>query len=249
VKRVKAIVDGIVQGVGYRYNVKHIAIRYKLKGYVKNLDDGRVEIVAEGDEQSLERFLSDITIKREPILVESIDVSYEEPTGEFRAFKIVTGSLEDEMVEGFSTGAMYFNIVMEKQDRMLEKQDQMLEKQDRMLEKQDQMLEKQDRMLEKQDQMLEKQDRMLEKQDQMLEKQDRMLEKQDQMLEKQDRMLEKQDQMLEKQEQTLAKLDDLKVSIVEEIHALREDIKAVLDKRLSKIEEDIMKIKIRLGMV
>jgi hypothetical protein len=55
--------------------------------------------------------------------------------------------------------------------------------------------------------------------------------------------------MLEKQEQTLAKLDDLKVSIVEEIHALREDIKAVLDKRLSKIEEDIMKIKIRLGMV
>ncbi len=186
VKRVKAIVDGIVQGVGYRYNVKHIAIRYKLKGYVKNLDDGRVEIVAEGDEQSLERFLSDITIKREPILVESIDVSYEEPTGEFRAFKIVTGSLEDEMVEGFSTGAMYFNIVISKQDQMLEKQD---------------------------------------------------------------RMLEKQDQMLEKQEQTLAKLDDLKVSIVEEIHALREDIKAVLDKRLSKIEEDIMKIKIRLGMV
>ena len=185
-KRVKAIVDGIVQGVGYRYNVKHIAIRYKLKGYVKNLDDGRVEIVAEGDEQSLERFLSDITIKREPILVESIDVSYEEPTGEFRAFKIVTGSLEDEMVEGFSTGAMYFNIVISKQDQMLEKQD---------------------------------------------------------------RMLEKQDQMLEKQEQTLAKLDDLKVSIVEEIHALREDIKAVLDKRLSKIEEDIMKIKIRLGMV
>jgi len=220
-KRVKAIVDGIVQGVGYRYNVKHIAIKNKIKGYVKNLDDGRVEIVAEGEDQALGRFLNDIGINKEPILVESIDVSYEEPTGEFKAFKIITGSLEDEMVEGFSTGAMYFNIVINKQDLMLEKQDQTLAKLDL---------------------MLEKQDRMLEKQDLMLEKQDRMLEKQDLMLEKQDRMLEKQDQ-------TLAKLDDLKVSMVEEIRALREDIKAILDKRLSKIEEDITKIKIKLGMV
>jgi len=213
-KRVKALVDGIVQGVGYRYNVKHIAIKDKVKGYVKNLDDGRVEIVAEGDDQALERFLNDIRINKEPIFVESIDVSYEEPTGEFKTFKIITGSLEDEMVEGFSTGAMYFNIVINKQD-----------------------------------QMLEKQDLMLQKQDQMLHKQDLMLQKQDLMLQKQDLMLQKQDQMLEKQDQTLAKLDDLKVSIIEEIHALREDIKTILDKRLSKIEEDIMKIKIKLGMV
>jgi len=213
-KRVKAIVDGIVQGVGYRYNVKHIAIKDKVKGYVKNLDDGRVEIVAEGDDQALERFLNDIRINKEPIFVESIDVSYEEPTGEFKTFKIITGSLEDEMVEGFSTGAMYFNIVINKQDLMLEKQDLMLQKQDLMLQKQDLMLQKQDLMLQKQD-----------------------------------LMLQKQDQMLEKQDQTLAKLDDLKVSIIEEIHALREDIKTILDKRLSKIEEDIMKIKIKLGMV
>jgi acylphosphatase len=228
VKRVKAIVDGIVQGVGYRYNVKHIAIRYKLKGYVKNLDDGRVEIVAEGDEESLSKFLNDIRIKKEPILVESIDVSYEEPTGEFKAFKIITGSLEDEMVEGFSTGAMYFNIVISKQDQMLEKQDLMLQKQDQMLQKQDQMLQKQDLMLQKQDLMLQKQDLMLQKQDQMLEK---------------------QDQTVSRLDHVLAKLDDLKVSMVEEIHALREDIKTILDKRLSKIEEDIMKIKLKLGMV
>jgi acylphosphatase len=235
VKRVKAIVDGIVQGVGYRYNVKHIAVRYKLKGYVKNLDDGRVEIVAEGDEESLSKFLNDIRIKKEPILVESIDVSYEEPTGEFKAFKIITGSLEDEMVEGFSTGAMYFNIVISKQDQMLEKQDLMLQKQDLMLQKQDLMLQKQDQMLEKQDLMLQKQDLMLQKQDLMLQKQDQMLEKQDQTVSRLDHVL--------------AKLDDLKVSMVEEIHALREDIKTILDKRLSKIEEDIMKIKLKLGMV
>ena len=157
-KRVKAIVDGIVQGVGYRYNVKHIAIKDKVKGYVKNLDDGKVEILAEGEDQALERFLNDIRINREPILVESIDVSYEEPTGEFKTFKIITGSLEDEMVEGFSTGAMYFNIVINKQDLMLQKQDQTLAKLDQMLQKQDSMLQKQDSMLQKQDQTLAKLD-------------------------------------------------------------------------------------------
>jgi len=164
-KRVKAIVDGIVQGVGYRYNVKHIAIKDKVKGYVKNLDDGKVEILAEGEDQALERFLNDIRINREPILVESIDVSYEEPTGEFKTFKIITGSLEDEMVEGFSTGAMYFNIVINKQDLMLQKQDQTLAKLDQMLQKQDSMLQKQDSMLQKQDSMLQKQDQTLAKLD------------------------------------------------------------------------------------
>ncbi|MCS7141976.1 MAG: acylphosphatase, partial [Candidatus Nitrosocaldus sp.] len=151
-KRVRVVVDGVVQGVGYRYNVKHVAARYKVKGYVKNLDDGRVEIVAEGDDEQISMFLDGINIKKEPIMVESIDVTYEEYKGEFKTFKIVAGSLEDEMVEGFSTGAMYFNIVINKQDQMLAKQDQMLAKQDQMLAKQDQMLAKQDQMLAKQDQ-------------------------------------------------------------------------------------------------
>ncbi|MEM4386849.1 MAG: acylphosphatase, partial [Candidatus Nitrosocaldus sp.] len=196
------------------YNVKHIAMKHKVKGYVKNLDDGRVEIVAEGDDEPISRFLEDIRIRREPIYVEDMDVRYEEPTGEFKTFKIITGSLEEEMTEGFSTGALYFNV-----------------------------------MLAKQDQMLAKQDQMLNKQDQMLAKQDQMLNKQDQMLAKQDQMLAKQDQTLGKLDEIIHKIDDAKTGIINEIRMFRSDMKSMLDERLARIEEDIAKIKARLGMV
>lgn len=60
-------------------------------------------MVGEGDDEPISRFLEDIRIRREPIYVEDMDAKYEEPTGEFKAFKIVTGSLEEEMTERFST--------------------------------------------------------------------------------------------------------------------------------------------------
>ena len=59
-----------------------------------------------------------------------------------------------------------------------------------------------------------------------------MLEKQDQMIEKQDRMLDKQDQMLEKQDETLG-----------EIRGMRSDLQEYMEKRLSRIEGEIVEIK------
>ncbi|QUF66244.1 acylphosphatase [Bacillus atrophaeus] len=54
----RIIADGRVQGVGFRYFVQSEADRYKLAGWVKNRDDGRVEILAEGSEESLKPFLN-----------------------------------------------------------------------------------------------------------------------------------------------------------------------------------------------
>ncbi|TCO11057.1 acylphosphatase [Natronoflexus pectinivorans] len=56
-QRVKVLVDGRVQGVGYRYFVNNKATRYGIKGYVKNLPGGQVEIDAEGDVGQLREFL------------------------------------------------------------------------------------------------------------------------------------------------------------------------------------------------
>ncbi|MEO9365181.1 MULTISPECIES: hypothetical protein [Candidatus Nitrosocaldus] len=53
-------------------------------------------------------------IRKEPIYVEDMQVTYEEPTEEFKTFKIITGSLEEEMTKGFSTGALYFNAMLAK---------------------------------------------------------------------------------------------------------------------------------------
>ena len=48
---------GSVQGVGFRYSTRHIAKTFEVCGYVKNLADGRVELIAEGVPEELDRFL------------------------------------------------------------------------------------------------------------------------------------------------------------------------------------------------
>jgi acylphosphatase len=57
-KRYDAVFSGRVQGVGFRYTVLSLAQEFKdLTGYVKNLPDGGVEVVVEGDETTLNEFL------------------------------------------------------------------------------------------------------------------------------------------------------------------------------------------------
>lgn len=52
--------SGNVQGVGFRFVTRSLAYRYNVKGWVRNLSDGRVEVVAEADQDALERFLEDL---------------------------------------------------------------------------------------------------------------------------------------------------------------------------------------------
>jgi acylphosphatase len=51
---------GQVQGVGFRYTVERIARRFRVTGYVRNLRDGRVEVVAEGTSDEIGRFVAQI---------------------------------------------------------------------------------------------------------------------------------------------------------------------------------------------
>ena len=48
--------SGTVQGVGFRYMTRHIASRFEVTGFVKNLSDGRVELVTEGNLSDVEQF-------------------------------------------------------------------------------------------------------------------------------------------------------------------------------------------------
>lgn len=50
--------EGHVQGVGFRYTARAVARGYRVTGYVRNLPDGRVEIVAEGEAAEVDRFLA-----------------------------------------------------------------------------------------------------------------------------------------------------------------------------------------------
>ena len=55
-RTVRYVISGRVQGVGFRYFVQSVASRESLAGWVRNLDDGRVETAAAGDADAIERF-------------------------------------------------------------------------------------------------------------------------------------------------------------------------------------------------
>jgi acylphosphatase len=56
-KTVQVFYEGRVQGVGFRYSARRVAAGFDLAGYVRNLPDGRVELVASGDEEEIDGFL------------------------------------------------------------------------------------------------------------------------------------------------------------------------------------------------
>ncbi|MFZ0390304.1 MAG: acylphosphatase, partial [Calditrichia bacterium] len=81
-------ISGRVQGVGFRHFAYRKANRYQLKGYVKNLPDGRVEVLAEGDKNKLEQFLSELKSGPGFADVENLDIQWREYEGNYQEFSI-----------------------------------------------------------------------------------------------------------------------------------------------------------------
>ena len=87
-KRLSLKITGLVQGVGYRYLSQKQAQKEGLSGYVKNLDDGSVEVVVEGDETKLKEFIQWCYNGVGPAQVHKIEENWSELTGEFSDFMI-----------------------------------------------------------------------------------------------------------------------------------------------------------------
>jgi len=98
-KRFVATARGRVQRVGYREHVYNETFERDISGYVRYLETGEVEIVAEGSEQDLRGFISEINIIHRPIAVKSFTVRWEEATGEYAAFEIIRGDSQEELFE------------------------------------------------------------------------------------------------------------------------------------------------------
>ena len=133
-KRFVATARGRVQRVGYREHVYNETFERNISGYVKNLDTGEVEIVAEGSEKDLREFINEINIIRRPIAVRSFTVRWEEATGEYADFEIIRGEIQEEIFERMDYAGNVLHSMDMKFDRMLDKQDRMLNKQDEMLQ-------------------------------------------------------------------------------------------------------------------
>ena len=85
-QRLRAVVRGEVQGVGFRWSVQRQAGELGLTGYAENLPDGSVRVEAEGDPDRLDQL--EAYLRRGPrwAEVESLDVQRVPATGEFRGF-------------------------------------------------------------------------------------------------------------------------------------------------------------------
>tara|TARA_B100000315_G_scaffold255980_1_gene300772 strand:- start:144 stop:419 length:276 start_codon:yes stop_codon:yes gene_type:complete len=59
-KTIHAYYSGIVQGVGFRFTARMIANRHSVKGWVRNLSDGRVELLASGSDKDVDNFFIDL---------------------------------------------------------------------------------------------------------------------------------------------------------------------------------------------
>jgi acylphosphatase len=81
--------SGSVQGVGFRYTVKSVATGFEVTGTVRNLPDGRVELVAEGAQEELEAFRQGIREGGLEHFIRKEELRWGEATSEFRGFEIV----------------------------------------------------------------------------------------------------------------------------------------------------------------
>ena len=81
---------GRVQGVGFRYTVKRTATGFEVTGVVRNLSDGRVELLAEGTERELEAFRKAIQDSDVGALIRQEEVAWKEAKNEFRGFEIIS---------------------------------------------------------------------------------------------------------------------------------------------------------------
>jgi acylphosphatase len=87
-KRIQVFYSGSVQGVGFRYSVRSVATGFEVTGVVRNLPDGRVELVAEGAKAELEAFRQAIREAGLDGFIRNEDVIWGEARNEFRGFEI-----------------------------------------------------------------------------------------------------------------------------------------------------------------
>lgn len=111
--RAEITVYGEVQRVGYRFIVQDTAGRFNVKGYVQNMPDGTIKVIAEAPKETIKKFIKALKVKEPPINVQHIQTKCSKPTNESKYFTIKYGTLIEEMIEGFGTEINYRKLYIE----------------------------------------------------------------------------------------------------------------------------------------
>jgi acylphosphatase len=84
-----AIARGNVQGVGFRATTRYLALQLKLKGMVRNLPDGSVEIYAQGSQTQLKTLVERLKLEAFPGSIDDLSIHYSSPMQAYDSFRIV----------------------------------------------------------------------------------------------------------------------------------------------------------------
>ncbi len=87
--RAHLVIEGRVQGVWYRGSARREACRLGLTGFARNLLDGRVEVVAEGEREKVERLVAWCHQGPPGAIVRGVQVTWEDAVGEFTDFAVL----------------------------------------------------------------------------------------------------------------------------------------------------------------
>ncbi len=87
-QEIHIFVSGTVQGVGFRALVKRHAMLFDIKGFVRNLPDGRVEICAQGHTDQIKQFIYTIQKRPGSSTISEIETKYKPPQESYSSFEI-----------------------------------------------------------------------------------------------------------------------------------------------------------------
>ena len=85
---IRCVIKGIVQGVSFRFFVKSVAEYMNISGEVKNMKDGSVFVLAQGEKESLEKFIHFLKKGNSKSVVDDVSVSWLEPVKNYNNFNI-----------------------------------------------------------------------------------------------------------------------------------------------------------------
>ena len=226
--KLTAFISGKAQMAGYRSKVVTIARAFGLKGYVRNMQDGRVKILAEGPLDDLERFLKAIKIENTLIKVDDIQSEFSDALGAYDDFFKVAGENETDARLDVAAGHLKELIVVVK-DGFKETVSK-LGGMDGSLKE---ISQKQDEMI------VEMRGGFKE----LSGKQDEMIAETRGGFKENNALLQ---ELSAKQDYVIDAIDEARADVVSEVQGLRSDLKGRMDERLQRIESDVVEIKARM---
>ena len=87
--RAHLFINGLVQGVYFRDTLRQLATQKQVSGWVRNLTDGRVEAILEGDQSDVDRLVEWSRQGPPDAVVDEVEIRLSDPSGEYRGFQVL----------------------------------------------------------------------------------------------------------------------------------------------------------------